>query len=330
MRVLRPSPGRLAWAWVLLSVIFSGVADASGPHGCDANDLIPNCDFNSFAGNMPAGFSPIVLSGQVNFVPARGGESHSASGDSLRLDSSGPYVAAIYTQVGGLQPGTAYKASLGFASGSVIASSYGRRLGIDPTGGVDPNSPKVVWGMDYWGDGKYLNYPPPDVNLDVSAVAQAPTVTVFVKIDHNQSIPGSVLYIDMVSLIRDPVQPPPTAVPPTAAPTAIPPTRVPPTVAPPTATATHTSTPTATATATQTATPTATHTPTVTSTPTATETPAATPTSTLPPRPPATPGPSSRTPAADRAHGGFLFGGLGALVGAGVLASAIVLVRRRS
>ena len=42
-----------------------------------------------------------------------------------------------------------------------------RRLGIDPTGGVDPNSPKVAWGMDYCGDGN-LNYPPPDVNLDVS------------------------------------------------------------------------------------------------------------------------------------------------------------------
>ena len=56
--------------------------------------------------------------------------------------------------------------------------------------------------MDYWGDGKYLNYPPPDVNLDVSTVAQSPTVTVFVKVDHNQSIPNSVLYIDMVSLIR--------------------------------------------------------------------------------------------------------------------------------
>jgi hypothetical protein len=332
MRVLRSFAGGFALALLVsLSTISSGVLHAAGAHGCDPNDLIPNCDFNSFSGNMPAGFSPVVLSGQVNFAPARGSASHSASGDSLRLDSSGPYVAAIYTQVGGLQPGTAYKASLGFASGSVIASAYGRRLGIDPTGGVDPNSPNVVWGMDYWGDGKYLNYPPPDVNLDVSAAARSPTVTVFVRVDHNQSIPGSVMYIDMVSLIRDPVQPPPTAVPPTPVPTAIPPTPVPPTAVPPTATPTRTATPTFTATPTHTPTPTATHTPTITPTPTATETPTVTPSSTLPPRPSATPGaPSAAQADAAGPHGGFLFGGLGALAGAGVLAGATVVVRRRS
>jgi hypothetical protein len=331
MRVLRSFAGGFALLLLVsLSTISSGVIYAAGAHGCDPNDLIPNCDFNSFSGNVPTGFSPVIMSGQVNFVPARGGDSHSASGDSLRLDSNGTYVAAIYTRVDGLQPGTAYKASLGFASGSVIASAYGRRLGIDPTGGVDPNSPKVVWGMDYWGDGKYLNYPPPDVNLDVSAVAQSPMVTVFVRVDHNQSIPFSVMYIDMVSLIRDPVQPPPTAVPPTAVPTAIPPTRVPPTALPSTSTPTRTATPTSTATPTHTPMPTATHTPTITPTPTATETPTMTPTSTLPPRPSATPGaPSSAQTVASGEHGGFLFGGLGALAGAGVLAGAIVVVRRR-
>ena len=91
--------------------VSSGVIYAAGAHGCDPNDLIPNCDFNSFSGNMPSGFSPVIMSGQVNFAPARGSESHSASGDSLRLDSNGTYVAAIYTRVDGLQPGTAYKAS---------------------------------------------------------------------------------------------------------------------------------------------------------------------------------------------------------------------------
>jgi len=332
MRVLRSFASGFAFVLLaLLSTISSDVIYAAGAHGCDANDLIPNCDFNSFSGNLPTGFSSVVMSGQVNFVPARGGDSHSASGDSLRLDSNGPYLAAIYTRVSGLQPGTAYKASLGFASGSVNAGSYGRRLGIDPTGGVDPTSPNVVWGMDYWGNGKYLNYPPPDVNLDVSAVAQSPTVTVFVKVDHNQSIPGSVMYIDMVSLIRDPVQPLPTAVPPTSVPTAIPPTRVPPTAVPPTATPTRTATPTFTATPTHTPTPTATHTPTFTPTPTATETPTMTPTSTLPPRPSATPGALSAEQAATGGtHGGFLLGGLGALAGAGVLAGAIVVVRRRA
>ena len=131
MRVLRSFTGGITLlVAVLLSTTSTGVIFAAGAHGCDPNDLIPNCDFNSFSGNMPSGFSPVIMSGQVNFAPARGGESHSASGDSLRLDSNGTYVAAIYTRVDGLQPGTAYKASLGFASGSVNASAYGRRLGM--------------------------------------------------------------------------------------------------------------------------------------------------------------------------------------------------------
>ncbi len=320
-----PRLGRLLL--VVLLLVSWKPTHAGSNHGCDSNDLISNCDFNSFSGSLPTGFSSVVLAGQVNFVPARGSDSHSASGASLRLESNGTYVAAIYTQVGGLQPGTAYKASLGFSAGSVIASAYGRRLGIDPTGGADPNSSAVVWGPEYWGDGKYLNYAPPDVNLDVSAVAQSSTVTVFVRINHSQSIPFSQLYIDMVSLIRDPVQPVATPVPPTPIPTLIPPTRVPPTFTP---TPTATLTPTATATPTHTPTPTATHTPTITPTPTATETPTMTPSSTLPPRPSATPGaPAAGQASADGGNGEFLYGGLGALAGAGVLAGVLAAMRRR-
>ncbi len=321
-----PRFGRILIALFLLASWHPAYAGSN--HGCASNDLIPNCDFNSFSGSLPSGFSSAVLSGQVNFVPARGSDSHSASGDSLRLDSSGTYVAAIYTQVGGLQPGVTYKASLGFASGSVVASAYKRRLGIDPTGGSDPNSAAVIWGPEYSGDGKYLNYAPPDVNLDVSAVARSSTVTVFVRINHDQSIPFSVLFIDMVSLIRDPVQQPtPTPAPPTPAPVVAQAVRVYPTSTPlPTATWT----PTATATPTYTPTPTPTHTPTITPTPTATDTPTMTPSSTLPPRPTATPAaPAAGQGRGGREHGEFLYGGLGALAGAGVLAGALAAGRRR-
>ena len=63
----------------------------------------------------------------------------------------------------------------------------------------------------HWGDARGLNYPPPDVNVDVSAVAEAPTITVFVKVDHNRAVPNSMIFLDAVSLFVDPVQPPPTA-----------------------------------------------------------------------------------------------------------------------
>jgi hypothetical protein len=55
-----------------------------------------------------------------------------------------------------------------------------------------------------------------------------------------------------------------------------------------------------------------------------------TPSSTLPPRPTATPGAPPGRPAPDSdANGGFLYGGLGALAGAGMLAGLLMVVRRR-
>jgi hypothetical protein len=253
------------------------------------------------------------------------------------MSSSGPYVAGIYQQVPNLQPGVAYKASIGWGAPGPPTDTYGRQLGIDPTGGTDPTAPTVVWGHEHWGDARGLNYPPPDVNIDVSAVAQSPTITVFVKVNHNAATAGAMIFLDAVSLFVDPVQPTPapaTATPPPTAPKVV---AVQPTRPRPTATLTPTPTPTATLTPTPTATPTATATPTQTATPTPTHTPTATPTSTLPPRPSATPrrdGKSSVStgPGAIGSSAGpadlRLLGGLGALSGAGLLGMVLVFVRR--
>jgi len=179
------------------------------------------------------------------------------------------------------------------------------------------------------GPGRVLNYPPPKLNIDVSAVAQGPVVTVFVYVDHNYSTGNNYIFLDAVSLIVDPVQPPPTAVPPTPTrPQAVAqarPTRLP-TATP---TPTFTTTPTATPTATATPTPTATSTPTQTPTPTETATPTATPTSTLPPRPSATPGASASRSTNNEAPIGLLWGGLAALGCAGVLGTTLAILRRR-
>jgi hypothetical protein len=326
---------RLALFFVVVALMTLTLPTAAAQHGCDPGNLIPNCDFEQFAGDLPEGWSAQVLSGQVGFRPVTGTASHSAyGGSSLLLASDGAYVATIFTQVGGLQPGTAYKASIGWGAPAPPTDSFGRQLGIDPTGGADANSPNVVWGPTHWGDGRGLNWPPPDVNIDVSAVAQAPTITLFVKVDHNRAVPNSQIYLDAVSLFVDPVQPPPTAVPPTA----IPPTatslpkpavRLEPTK---TAMPTFTATPTATMTATLTSTPAPTSTPTITPTPTATHTPTATPTSTLPPRPKATPGAAIAVTAArpvKSASPGMLFGGVGALGCAGLLGIALIVSKRR-
>ena len=317
---------------IFVALVTSAVPTVSAQHGCDPGNLIPNCDFEEFSGDLPAGWSAQVLSGQTDFRHVVGTQSHSMYGQSsLLLISGNPYVAVIYTQVGGLQPGTAYKASIGWGAPAAPTETFGRQLGIDPTGGTDPNSPSIVWGPMHWGDARRLNYPPPDVNVDVSAVAQAPTITVYVKVDHNQAVPNSLIYLDAVSLFVDPVQPPPTAIPPTATSSPKPAVRL-----APTETSVPTATPTLTATATPTitSTPSPTATPTITPTPTQTYTPTASPTSTLPPRPKATPGavtaaataPATPTGPASRV---MLFGGLGALGCAGLLGIALIMNKRR-
>ncbi len=293
----------------------------AGCAGCLSGSLI-ECDWEQFAGNTPVGWSPYILAGSVSFTPVRGSDSHSALGSaSLRLDSAGAYVAGLYRQVNGVTPGVGYKASIAWAAPTSPTDTFGRQLGIDPTGGTDPNAPTVVWGPMHWGDGRCLNYPPPDINVDISAYARTSTITVFVKVDHNRAAAGSMIFLDGVSLVVDPALPTATPMPPTATPTAVPPTRPP-------ATFTPTVTPTPTPTPTATATPT--HTPTITPTPTSTDTPTATPTSTLPPRPTATSAPPAAAADTDDARAnGFLYGGLGALAGASMLTGILAAMRRR-
>ena len=351
MYLLRPAI-RVAGALLALVVFLAQPAlPAAAQHGCDPGNLIANCDFEDFSGNLPTGWAAQVLSGQVDFRQVTGPESHSSYGNSsLLLTSGDAYVAVVYAQIGGVQPGAAYVASLGWGAPAAPTETFGRQLGIDPTGGTNPNSPSVVWGHMHWGDARRLNYPPPDVNIDVSAVAQAPTITVYIKVDHNQPVWNSLIFLDAIGLYEDtsvPRQSPPTPMPPTAEPAIAAPAKqaapaaaasarqaVPPTAAPrrptarPTATATLTPTPTLTLTPTSTATATATATPTITPTPLPTFTPTPTPSSTLPPRPSATPGAAAGKSAgiASSAGGqpGFLWGGLGALGGAGLLGALLL------
>lgn len=341
--------------WIVLSAaallaIFSPFAHtapalASGPggHGCASGNLIPNCGMDQFVsvpqGQAPAGWTPFVISGGLAMDPS---PDTYWGAPSLRMWSDGgTFVAGILTQVGGLTPGATYRASVGWAA-PTEPDAFGRRLGIDPAGGTDPNSPNIVWGPVWRGPGRVLNDSNPGApNIDVTAVAGGATVTVFVWVDHNYSTGANQIFIDAVGLYQDaaapvvvptdtPQPPAPVAAPQRAAPAApvatkVPPPTATPTLPPPTAT----DTPTATLTPTQTAT--ATITPTATATATAT----VTPTSTLPPRPRAT---VSRAGAslqveATAAEGppssGLLAGGIGALSGSAVLSIGLLLRRAR-
>jgi len=312
---------------------------------CDPPNILWNCNFDEFTGNppmqVPAGWTPFILEGSLTFMQ----DVDTVFGaPSLRMWSNGgTFKAGIYTRVGNVQPGVAYKASLGWGAPNE-PDAFGRQLGIDPTGGTDPTAPTVVWGPMHRGPGRIVNYPPGEgPNIDVSAVAQSDTITLFILVDHNYSTGDNFIFIDAISLFVDPVQPTATPVPPTNTP--VPPTLPPPkpTPVPPTATDTPTATPTetatATATVTDTPTPTARRLPlgdtfTVTPEHTSTSTPSVTLTPTLRPRP-TTAAPTKeadRTPArrARVQPGIFLAAGLVAFGGVGLLSGAAIWLWLRS
>jgi len=178
-------------------------AQASEP--CNPPNVIPQpvCDFDSFRGDpprqIPNGWNEFILSGDPTYLA----DVDTFWGPpSLRIWSSGgTFKAGIYTQVP-VTPGQGYRASIAWGAPNA-PETFGRQLGIDPTGGTDPNSPTVIWGPMHWGPGRILNYPPPDVNIDVKARALADTITVFFLVDHPQSTGDNLIFIDAIALYPD-------------------------------------------------------------------------------------------------------------------------------
>jgi hypothetical protein len=269
---------------------------------CEPPNIIPRpvCDMDSFYGDRPrqgpVGWTIFVLSGEPDFYQ----DDHTFfGGPNLTIWSNGgTFKAGIYTQVP-VTPGAGYRASISWGAPNA-PELFGRQLGIDPTGGTDPNAPTVIWGPMHWGEGRILNYPPPDVNIDVRARAVNETMTVFFLTDHPSSSGDNLILVDAIALYPDESAPAAIAAPPpTETPTNT--TEPPPAVEaePADAALAAASDPAAEAavlsagapaveapTDTPTALPTATVTPPPTSTPTATPSP--TPTATFTPLPTAT------------------------------------------
>jgi hypothetical protein len=321
---------------------------ASDP--CNPPNVLPQpvCDMDNPTGSpprqLPAGWTPFVLAGDVSYsVETSSGAAHTVWGPpSIRMSNAGgTFKAGIFTQVQ-VSTGAGYRASIAWGAPNA-PDSFGRQLGLDPTGGTDPNSPTVIWGPMHFGEGRMLNYPPPDVNIDVRARALGETMTVFFLVDHPHSTGDNFIFIDALALYPD-ESAPAVEIPPTATPE--PPTPEVPTAAPEVRAAlvapvvpTFTPIPTETPTATPTETPLPTATPTMTPSPTATPSPTPTPTATWTPWPTVTPTPASArlddvqmqiVELARRSRpGGLLAVGLLSISGAGLFGGSLLWVRRR-
>lgn len=287
---LSPSPLlRLACVLIIGMVALLQGRPVQAQDPCASPNIIPAnvCNFDTFSGGLPReipdGWAPFILSGDLEY----GRDEHSFfGGGTLRMrNSGGTFKAGIYTQVG-VNPGAGYRASLSWGAPNA-PDHFGRQLGIDPTGGVDPTAPTVIWGPMHWGEGRILNYPSDGPNIDVLARAVSDRMTVFFLVDHPQSSGDELIFVDALALYPDENAPAAVAVAPTNTPE--PPTNTPepvvvaqevpaeaaaaqviapiaPTSTPEPPTATPTLEPTATPSATPTVTPTYTPSPTITPT----------------------------------------------------------------
>lgn len=274
---------------VAIALLVSSTVTAGARNPCvEPGQVASNCGFDTFteqswngkALRVPQGWGFFVINGSPDFRQAE--DTYWGAPSLVMVSDGAPWTAGLYQQVA-VQPGVVYQTDMGWSAARcnfAVCYDMERRLGLDPTGGTNPQAASVIWGRTEAGADKW-----PD--LTVSARASGPTMTVFVMVHHPNSHGLDEIYLDAVGVWPDTSQPAATNTPkPTNTPTRRPATARP-TAAP--ATVTPTPLPTATPTATPTLTPTNTATPTWTPTATPSATPSATPTATSTPTPTWTP-----------------------------------------
>ena len=309
-----------------LWVVAEGVLQGQGgfPRYCleYPDNLVRNCQFNEGLNH----WTPYVLAGAVDISTIDGNACHTINHPCGYMRSNGGFVAGLFQQIP-VVPGGIYDANLQlllYDSFDKEDGAVGRQIGIDPSGGTDPNSPNIVWSPEVWNSLAKAGHKLVWEDLKVSVTAQGEVVTLFIKVNNLARVASPIhqFWIDEIGMIQigqaeptaTPIPPTPTPVPPTATP--LPPTE--------TATPLPTDTPEATATPIPTETPTAVPpTDTPTSTPTSTATPIPTPT--LSPTPTFTP-PPSPTPTPEAALDTLLLGGSVACLSIGGVVVVISIV----
>ncbi len=128
-----------------------------------------------------------------------------------------PFDAGLYQQVQ-VTPGDILTASVEWAAFESRDSStnqknegefIGRSIGIDPSGGTDPLSPNVAWSTTVWSQSRAPKNDQGELLLKVEAVAQAETITVFLRAQNPQSHGQDQVFFDVVRMTSVPGTPPP-------------------------------------------------------------------------------------------------------------------------
>lgn len=148
-----------------------------------SENILSNCNFDN--GKDHWQFS--VADGSASFeVLQGGGECHAPLCPAGYIVTESYFVGTIYQQVP-VAKGNTYYANIvwlvfdSFVNDNSVydqVGGIGRKLGIDPFGGTDPESGNIIWGPENTrNDCKICG------NQEVTATAQADTITLFLRID---------------------------------------------------------------------------------------------------------------------------------------------------
>ncbi len=157
----------------------------SDPCAQDSNNLIRNGSMgpghhDHVWGTVVDEWEPFVLTGTPPNFRWVDNEQIDLYG-SQQLFSYDTFDAGIRQTVSGLRPGHFYHVRWGYALAAksydgpnVRVQTIGRKLGVDPYGGTDPQSANVVWGPDLFDGKAALNRP--EMQMIFSALADQATI----------------------------------------------------------------------------------------------------------------------------------------------------------
>jgi hypothetical protein len=146
-------------------------------------NVLPNCHFN----DGMSGWQSFLEDGSADFAVLQGGgECHAPLCPAGYIVTQNYFVGGIFQQVAVAKGNTYYANIVWLVFDSLVndnsvynqVGGIGRKLGIDPYGGTDPRSPNIIWGPENTrNDCKICG------NQEVTAQAQADTITLFLRID---------------------------------------------------------------------------------------------------------------------------------------------------
>ncbi len=179
-------------------------------------------------GSVADGWDPFIISNPPPQFRWVGNEQIDPNG-SQQIFSSGTFDAGVRQTVRNLQPGVYYWFRLGYSlaaksySGpNVRVDSIGRKVGVDPFGGTDPQSPNVIWGPDLFDGNAALNRP----QMEMVFAARSDKATIFLRAMARDGSSGeNRVWLDAVCMeartnmpTATPALPTATPIPPTATP----------------------------------------------------------------------------------------------------------------